>query len=195
MAWRRTVASNSSNRCGGSAKSRCAAAKRASVQSLATPPGQTGSRIRRPRLSAPATGDPRSTSRGEQSSCSQTPSSTRCSRVSIITAGSEIRCGSPAAGSSATRSSSCRVLRPLCDRDANVAELSPDRAAVRASAAGEAPPASALLAFDEHAAPGVSGISPERVDSLLGQQIRGGCRQGSWPARLAPCRRLAWSSG
>jgi hypothetical protein len=39
--------------------------------------------------------------------------------------------------------------------------------------------ASALLVFDENAPPGVSGISPERVDSLLGQPA-------SWrlPARL-----------
>src|SRR5207237_5326128 len=71
------------------------------------------------------------------------------------------------------------VLRPLCDRYADVAELSADRAAVHASAGREAPLASALLAFDESAPPGVSGISPERVDSLLGQPT-------SWrlPARL-----------
>ena len=61
------------------------------------------------------------------------------------------------------------VLKPLCDRYADVAELSADRAAVRASAGREAPLASALLAFDENARPGTSGISPERVDSLLGQ--------------------------
>jgi hypothetical protein len=64
------------------------------------------------------------------------------------------------------------VLRPLCERYADVAELSADRAAVRASAGREGPLASALLAFDEYAAPGVSGISPERVDSLLGQPMR-----------------------
>jgi hypothetical protein len=64
------------------------------------------------------------------------------------------------------------VLEPLCDRYADVAELSADRAAVRASAGREAPLASALLAFDEHAPPGTSGISPERVDSLLGQPTR-----------------------
>ena len=71
------------------------------------------------------------------------------------------------------------VLKPLCDRYADVAELSADRAAVRASAGREAPLASALLAFDENAPPGTSGISPERVDSLLGQPTR-------WrlPARL-----------
>jgi Peptidase family M48 len=64
------------------------------------------------------------------------------------------------------------VLKPLCDRYADVAELSADRAAVRASAGREAPLASALLAFDENAPPGISGISPERVDSLLGQPTR-----------------------
>jgi Peptidase family M48 len=64
------------------------------------------------------------------------------------------------------------VLKPLCDRCADVAELSADRAAVRASAGRAAPLASALLAFDEHAPAGTSGISPERVDSLLGQRTR-----------------------
>jgi Peptidase family M48 len=64
------------------------------------------------------------------------------------------------------------VLKSLCERYADVAELSADRAAVRASAGSEAPLASALLAFDENAPPGTSGISPERVDSLLGQPTR-----------------------
>jgi Peptidase family M48 len=63
------------------------------------------------------------------------------------------------------------ALKPLCDRYADVAELSADRAAVRSSAGREAPLASALLAFDENAPPGTSGISPERVDSLLGEPI------------------------
>jgi bla regulator protein blaR1 len=61
------------------------------------------------------------------------------------------------------------AMRPLCDRYADLAELNADRAAVHASAGREAPLASALLVFDENAPPGVSGISPERVDSLLGQ--------------------------
>jgi hypothetical protein len=61
------------------------------------------------------------------------------------------------------------VLKALCDRYADVAELSADQAAVRASGGQEAPLASALLIFDESAPPGVSGISPERVDSLLGE--------------------------
>lgn len=60
------------------------------------------------------------------------------------------------------------VLRVLSDRYADVAELSADRAAACVCADGEAALASALLAFDEVAPPGVSGISPERVDSLLG---------------------------
>jgi hypothetical protein len=61
------------------------------------------------------------------------------------------------------------VLRSLCDRYADLAELSADRAAVRASAGRQAPLASALLAFDASTPPGVSGISSQRVDSLLGK--------------------------
>jgi hypothetical protein len=60
------------------------------------------------------------------------------------------------------------ALRTLCERYAELAELSADRAAVRASGT-EAPLASALLVFDQSGPPGASGISPERVDSLLGQ--------------------------
>lgn len=63
------------------------------------------------------------------------------------------------------------VLRPLRDRYADVAELNADRAAVRACAGRQSPLASALLVFDASAPAGASGISPERVDSLLGQPI------------------------
>lgn len=63
------------------------------------------------------------------------------------------------------------VLSRLANRYADLAELAADRAAVRASGGEQAPLASALLAFDESAPPGVSGISPERVDSLLGEPI------------------------
>ena len=69
------------------------------------------------------------------------------------------------------------ALRRLSERYADLAELSADRAAVRASGGEQAALASALLAFDESGPPGVTGISPERVDSLLGQPI-------GW--RLAP---------
>jgi Peptidase family M48 len=61
------------------------------------------------------------------------------------------------------------VLRALRDRYADLAEVNADRAAVRASAGRQAPLASALLVFDTSAPPGASGISPARVDSLLGQ--------------------------
>jgi Zn-dependent protease with chaperone function len=61
------------------------------------------------------------------------------------------------------------VLRPLADRYADLAEVNADRAAVGASAGREASLASALLVFDASAPPGASGISPARVDSLLGQ--------------------------
>jgi hypothetical protein len=64
------------------------------------------------------------------------------------------------------------VLTRLSQRYADLAELSADRAAVHASGGEQAPLASALLAFDESGPPGVTGISPERVDSLLGQPIR-----------------------
>jgi hypothetical protein len=45
------------------------------------------------------------------------------------------------------------VLRPLCDRYSDLAEVSADRAAVRASAGRQAPLASALLLFDESGPP------------------------------------------
>ncbi len=61
------------------------------------------------------------------------------------------------------------VLLSLSERYADLAELSADHAAVRANAGEAAPLASALLAFDESGPPGAGGISPERVDSLLGE--------------------------
>jgi Zn-dependent protease with chaperone function len=60
------------------------------------------------------------------------------------------------------------VLPSLRDRYGDLAEERADDAAVRA--AGDAAPlASALLAFDAAAPRGASGISPGRVDSLLGR--------------------------
>jgi Zn-dependent protease with chaperone function len=60
------------------------------------------------------------------------------------------------------------ALPSLGDRYSDLAEERADAAAVRA--AGETGPlAAALLAFDAAAPPGASGISPGRVDSLLGQ--------------------------
>jgi Peptidase family M48 len=64
------------------------------------------------------------------------------------------------------------VLRPLFDRDADLAELNADGAAVKASNGRQGPLASALLVFDASAPQGVSGISSERVDSLLGEPVR-----------------------
>jgi Zn-dependent protease with chaperone function len=64
------------------------------------------------------------------------------------------------------------VLRSLWARYADLAELNADRAAVRASGGDRAPLASALLAFDASAPPGASGISSERVDSLMGLRVR-----------------------
>ena len=64
------------------------------------------------------------------------------------------------------------VLKALVAREVDVAELRADRAAVGASGGGEAALASALLAFDESGPVGSTGISPERVDALLGQPSR-----------------------
>jgi bla regulator protein blaR1 len=60
------------------------------------------------------------------------------------------------------------VLPALRDRYSDLAEERADGAAVRA-AGDSAPLASALLAFDAAAPRGASGISPRRVDSLLGR--------------------------
>jgi hypothetical protein len=60
------------------------------------------------------------------------------------------------------------VLRPLHDRYADVAELDADAAALEASDGATAPLASAMLAFGTTKTGGVVGISPERIDSLLG---------------------------
>lgn len=62
-------------------------------------------------------------------------------------------------------------LRRLCERYADLAELSADRAAVHDSDGKRGPLASALLVFDENGPSGGSGISPERVDSLLGEPV------------------------
>lgn len=75
-------------------------------------------------------------------------------------------------------------VKALCDRDADVAELRADRAAVQASRGDRSALASALLAFDDaQAARGAGGISPERIDSLMG-------RRPSW---RPPWRRLGFS--
>jgi Zn-dependent protease with chaperone function len=66
------------------------------------------------------------------------------------------------------------ALQALFGRYSDVAELNADRAAARADAGGRAALASALLAFDASGA----GISPERVDSLLGQTV--GWRRPWW---------------
>jgi hypothetical protein len=60
-------------------------------------------------------------------------------------------------------------LRPLGDRYLDLAEQRADDAAVRAATGDRAALASALLAFDSAAPAGGAGISPARVDSLLGR--------------------------
>jgi Zn-dependent protease with chaperone function len=61
------------------------------------------------------------------------------------------------------------VLRPLHDRYADVAELRADAAALEATDGAAAPLASAMLAVGTTGTGDVVGISPERVDSLLGR--------------------------
>jgi len=62
------------------------------------------------------------------------------------------------------------VLRPLHDRYADDAEITADAAALAASDGATGPLASAMLALAATPAGGVVGISPERVDALLGHQ-------------------------
>jgi hypothetical protein len=82
------------------------------------------------------------------------------------------------------------VLRPLGDRYRMVAELNADDAAVRASAGEKGPLAAAMLAFDRSGPPEGAGISPERIDSLLGEA-------GHWqlPVWWVAASLLALSSG
>ena len=61
------------------------------------------------------------------------------------------------------------ALRPLGDHYSELAEQSADQAAILGADGATAPLASALLAFDAGAPAGSAGISPERVDSLLGR--------------------------
>lgn len=74
-------------------------------------------------------------------------------------------------------------IRRLAERDAALAEVAADAAAVRMSGGDRGPLAAALLAFEGAPASGVVGISPERVDSLLGERL---------PWRL-PMRSSAWA--
>jgi Zn-dependent protease with chaperone function len=65
------------------------------------------------------------------------------------------------------------ALRPLGDRYGDLAEQNADASAVEASAGEKGPLASALIAFEGAAPQGAAGISPERVDSLLGRPAHG----------------------
>jgi hypothetical protein len=61
------------------------------------------------------------------------------------------------------------VLRPLHDRYGDVAELTADAAALEATDGATGPLASAMLVFAATGSGGVVGLSPDRVDSLLGR--------------------------
>lgn len=63
------------------------------------------------------------------------------------------------------------VLGRLTERYAALTELAADEAALQATGGPKAL-ASALLAFDSHTIPAAVGISPQRVDSLLGARLR-----------------------
>jgi hypothetical protein len=71
------------------------------------------------------------------------------------------------------------LLRALGDRYGELAEITADDAAIRASHGREGPLASALLTFEGSGLPHTAGISNERVDSLLG-------RPSSWHLPVAP---------
>lgn len=89
------------------------------------------------------------------------------------------------------------VLRPLHDRHVDLAELHADRAAVRAEAGGRASLAAALLTFDATAPPG-GGISPHRVDALLGTAARWrapAALMGLGVATLASLALVVWRAG
>jgi Zn-dependent protease with chaperone function len=85
------------------------------------------------------------------------------------------------------------ALRALFGRYADLAELNADDAAVRVDAGGRVALASALLAFEATGA----GISPERVDSLLGKPV--GWRRPWWLltasfASLASVSAVTWGA-
>jgi hypothetical protein len=62
------------------------------------------------------------------------------------------------------------VLRRLHERYTELAELTADAAALRAADGAKAPLASAMLVLGTHDSENVVGISPERVDWLLGRE-------------------------
>jgi Zn-dependent protease with chaperone function len=68
------------------------------------------------------------------------------------------------------------ALRSLRADYAEMAEVHADKAAVEASGGDPAPLASALLVFDESGPAHATGISPQRVDSLMGETISGRLR-------------------
>ena len=80
------------------------------------------------------------------------------------------------------------VLRPLHERYGHVAELTADAAALEATGGVPGPLASAMLALAEAPAGDVVGISPQRVDALLGQPP---VWRLPWPLLLAAMITLA----
>jgi len=85
------------------------------------------------------------------------------------------------------------ALRALFVRYSDLAELNADGAAVRAGEGGRSALASALLAFEASG----GGISPERVDSLLGQAVSWRCPRWLMSASffaLSSLTAVTWSA-
>jgi Peptidase family M48 len=85
------------------------------------------------------------------------------------------------------------ALRALFVRYSDLAELNADGAAVRSGVGGRSALASALLAFEASG----GGISPERVDSLLGQAVSWRCPRWLMSASffaLSSLTAVTWSA-
>jgi Zn-dependent protease with chaperone function len=63
------------------------------------------------------------------------------------------------------------ALNPLTERSAGLSELRADDAAITAARGDRSALASAMLAFEARAPSGTSGMTPQRVDSLLGEPV------------------------
>ena len=119
-----------------------------------------------------------------------------CSPTSSTTARCATRCASRSAGCSARRCSSCRSCARCTTATPTWPRSRADAAALAASDGAPGPLASAMLALGATPAGGVVGISPERVDVLLGAAAgRGGCRGCCWsrPSPRSPrSSRSSW---
>lgn len=89
------------------------------------------------------------------------------------------------------------VLRPLCERYTDVAELEADNGGHRGQCGQQEAVGLGPTRVRVHANPDVAGISPERVDSLLGEPARWrfpGCLMTASLATLAALGALIWQA-